>query len=290
MTLGRFTDINLALEAEISGPEGGWSPAFPLANLLSEENYVGAPARCLAATDLALSRFEIVFPEPCSPTLLSIFFHTMSLGARYRVTGALEDASYTAPTLATGWQWVYPSIYDPEELDFGVENFLAGTVTLDELDLLKRHMFAPLAESLVDRLLVELDDQEHPDGFFDVGGVHVAAGLSPLINFDRGRELSVQPRDLVDEAPSGRRFADRRPPRRVLSVSYSNLTDPEARRFIDAAMRARSVGTVVFVPNLDDPTATLREAFPANFGKTPSAGISWPGLARVAFTLEEILA
>jgi len=289
--LGRFTDTNLFLDATISGPAAGWSTAFPLANLLKEEDYVGSPARCLAASDLGLSWFEVVLPEPRVLNLSSLFFHSMSLNARYRIRGSsLDDPGYAAASLDTGWQWVFPSLYDPEELEFGVENFWTGTVTEGEANLLKRHLYAPLAEALVERVKVEFDDQEHPNGWFDIGGLHGASGFSPVINFNRGRELSVTLRDLVVTMPSGRRIAERRVPMRVLSVSYSNLQDPEARRFVDAVLRVRSVGTVLFVPDLDDAAATMREAFPATFGKPPSARIGWPGLASTEFTLEEILA
>lgn len=291
MALGRFTDLNLLLDATVAGPEGGWAAGLPLTNLLKEENYVGAPARCLAATDLALSRFELVLAQPLVPNLFSIFFHTLSINARYRITGSdLADTGYLAPTLSTGWRWVYPSLYDPTELEPWQDNFISGTVSAAELSLLRRHLFVPLDPALVQRLRVEVDDQEHPDGWFDLGGAHLATAFSPTMNFDRGRELSVIPRDTIDVTPAGRRFVDAQAAQRVLSVSYSNLTDAEARRFLDAAMRARSARTVVFVPDLDDAAATIREAFPATFGKPPTARITWPNLAASAFTLEEILA
>lgn len=288
MATGVLLHRNLFLDGTIFSPVG-W---LDLANLLTEEDYVGSPARCLDATDLAKTQFELVMPEPRVITFLALLFHTLSLNARYRITGALvEDTAYAAPTLATGWRWVYPSLYDPEDLDFGVENFWTGTVTAGEIDLLGRHLYAPLTPALVQRVKVEIDDQLHPLGWFDIGGVFGAAGFTPVMNFDRGRDLSIVPRDRIVVAPSGRRFFDPQRPMRVLSLSYSHLTDAEGRQFIDIAMARRSVGTVIFVPDVDDVPGSMREAFPATFAqKLPSARSTYRGLGAVPMTFEEIIA
>lgn len=291
--LGRFTDFNLFLDATVTGPAGGWAAGYPLANMLKEADYVGSPARCVAAHDIALSWFELTLPQPKTLNLASLFFHSLSLSAKLRIRGGeLADTTFAAPSVDTGWLWVYPSLYDPLELEVWQENFFTGTVTEAEARLLKRHSYTTLPTPLVQRLRFEIDDQLNPAGWFDIGGLHGALGLSPEINFDRGRELSVRVRDLVVTAPSGRRFAERRDPQRVLSASWSNLKDAEARRFVDSVLRAGSTGTVLFVPDLDDVSGAMREAFPATFdpGRTPSARFTYQGQAATAFTLEEILA
>ena len=102
MATGRFSDINLFAGATISGPAGGWSSAWPLANLLTEDDYVGAPARCLMPTDLTKSWFEVVFDEPTVVLMPSLFFHTLSLGARYRISvTTLADGTTTTGATAT---------------------------------------------------------------------------------------------------------------------------------------------------------------------------------------------
>ena len=123
-----------------------------------------------------------------------------------------------------------------------------------------------------------------------ITSVSFAPGFSPLINFDRGRDLSVQARDLVDEGPSGRLFGEARTPRRVMTANYSNLEDAEAQRFVDAAMRAGTTRTVVFLPNTDDPAGLMREAFPAVFSALPGARFGYPGLNASALVIKEILA
>jgi hypothetical protein len=292
MATGRLIDSNLVTRGDTTIAGGStWSTAWPLANLLTESDYVGSPARCLNATDLSQSWLEVRFIQPETLLFSGLFFHSMSIGARYRIRATSDaDVAYAAPVLDTGWQWVFPSIYDPVDLPFGVENFWSGTVTFGDLDLFKRHSWGFFDEVLAQRVRMDIDDQANPDGFVDIGGWFLAQGFSPELNFDRGRELAAEARDLVDEAPSGRRFAEERSPRRNLTISYSNLEDAEARRFLDAAMRARTTRTVVFIPDLDDQASLVRDAFPATFKQLPSARIGWPGLAASGFTVEEILA
>lgn len=293
MALGFFSDINLT-SADAGGTIAGgtsWHPIFGPANLQNDEDYIGAPARCLDATDTTQSWLERAWPEPQLISYVGLWFHTLSLGARVRITAAeYDDVGYAAPLLQTDWLWAYPSLYDPEELLFGVENFWAGTVTLSELDLYGRHTHLPIAEVLAGRVRIEIDDQENPDGWFDIGGLWMTPGFSPAINFERGRELSVLARDLRDEAPSGRVYSEKRRPRRELPITYAALTDPELRRFMDAAMRATTVKTVFFAPNLDDVAGLMREGFPATLGQPPKGRTTYPGLGQVAFTLSEILA
>lgn len=291
MQKGRLSDLNLFIGATIRGPAGGWSSAWPLANLIVEGDYKGAPARCVMPTDLTKSWFEIEFEEPTIVEMPALFFHTLSLGARYRITvTTLADTAYAAPLLQTDWTYVYPSLYDPEELEFGADNSFAGTLPADQLDLYPRHLYAPIDEALGQLLRVEIDDQENPAGFFDIGGAWGASGFSPEMNFDRGRDLKVIARDQIDEAPSGRQFAEERDGRRELTVSWSNLSDDEARRFVDLSMRSRATRTVLFVPDVDDPAALIREAFPATLGILPGARFGWPGMGASGLTLKEILA
>ncbi|MEW5687426.1 MAG: hypothetical protein AB1942_21120 [Pseudomonadota bacterium] len=289
MAVGRFSDTNLLREATLSG--GGWLPGHPLANLKVDQDYIGAPARCADLADLSKSRFEVSFAEPTVVSFMALLFHTLTVGARYRLRATTaDDVAFETPLLNTGWQYVYPSIYDPMDLDFGVENFFSGTLSAAERALYPPHLWIPFAEVLADRLLIELDDQENAAGFIDIGGAYLTAGFSPDINYDRGRDLNIESRSLLDEGASGQVFAEARQARRLLTVSYSNLKDDELRRFVDAAMRADTVRTVIFVPDSDDPGSLLREAYPATFKDPPGARTTYRAQGATTFTLKEILA
>jgi len=288
MAAGKIVFVNPVARATLSGHQVA---PLVLDNLKTDRDYVGRPWRCTDCTDLAKSRFEVLLDEPQLIDMVALLFHTMSRSARYRITFAeAEDAAYAAPLATTGWRWVYPSLYDPLDQLFGVENFWDGALAQSVIDLAPQHLFAPVDEVLAGRFLVELDDQLNPRGFFDVGGMWAVSMWSPTMNFERGRELNVLARDLIDEAASGRRFGERRTPRRSQSITYAMLKDDELRRFIDAGMAVTTTGTVLFVPDVDDPAAMAREAFPATFSRPPGGKFTYQLMNSTAFTLEEILA
>ena len=289
MAKGKFSDTNLTKVATLSG--GVWSAELPLENLKDDSRFVGAPARCEDCHDLAKSQFQLRLPEPRTVNFLAALFHTLSLSAKYRITAtADDDGSFADPVLATGWQFVFPSVYDPFDLEYGVDNWFTGTLAETEVDLVPRNLWIPVPEVLAQRIRFEFDDTANETGWFDIGGLWTTSSFSPEINFDRGRDLGLTPRDQPDEAPSGRIFHEERDPRRVLSITYGMLKQAEVQRFFDAGLRARSSRPVIFIPDSDDPAAMMREAFPATLAQPPGARFSYPSLNATALNLKEILA
>lgn len=289
MALGRFTDINLAASSTLAG--GDWSADLPLANLLDASRFVAAPARQLDPTDLAASQFEATLYLPRSISLIALLFHTLSLSARYRVTIAPAGGTLADPVWQSAWTDVYPAVFAQGELEYEAENWWTGQLATEDLALYPRHLWIPLASPLIaSKVRVELDDHLNDTGYFDIGGLWLAQTWSPTFNFDRGRELGLNPRDQKNEAPSGRSFSEERVPRRRLTVSWSRLEDAEAERLFDAGARARTIRPVIFAPDFDDPKSTLREAFPAMFTALPTPVRTYDGLGRVSATFEEIIA
>lgn len=288
MALGRIADINLAKVATLSG--GTWSAGLPLTNIQDESRYVGAPARQLTPTVLAASNFDVVLPTSKAVDLVAVLFHTLSLNAKYRLTMAGPDGNLATPVYATGWAAVYPPIFDAEDLEFEDDNWFTGQLATEDLDLYPRHLWISLDTALITGAIrLEFDDATNAAGYFDLGGLWLARTWSPDFNFERGRELALDARDQKDEAPSGREFSEERIPRRRLTVSWSRLQDDEARRFFDAAARARSTRTIIFAPDISDPKSALREAFPATFGSLPGAAFTYAGLNRSSATFREII-
>jgi hypothetical protein len=287
--LGRFSDTNLTATATLTG--GTWSVALPLENLKNDDRYVGAPARCEDPRDLTKSQFEVVFPEPRLVDHIAFLFHSMTIGALFRLTiTATDDPTYADPIYASGWDFVFPSIYDPMDLEWGVDNWWTGSLPESERSLYPPHRQIPIDQVLAKRIRVELDDRTTGASYIDLGGLWIASGWSPQINFARGRQLKVNPRDLTDEGASGRVFGEARQPRRQLSVTYANLVDTESWRLVDAAMRARTTGKVLFVPNADDVPSMMREAFPATFNTPPGAQFVRQFMNQTAMVLDEVLA
>ncbi|MFN3858429.1 MAG: hypothetical protein ACK4RV_11845 [Caulobacter sp.] len=289
MALGRFADINLARTAALSG--GSWSPDWPLANVQDGRRYVGAPARQETPGDLAASQFDAVLLAARAVNLVAVLFHTMSLAARYRLTLASPGATLEAPTYDSGWKDVFPAVFDQAELDYEDSNWWAGQLAAEDLDLYPRHLWISLPQTLIaEQIRLEFDDADNAAGHFDIGGLWIARTWSPAFNFNRGRQPSAETRDQKEESPSGREFGDERTPRRIMTVSWSRLTDDEALRQLDAFARARTTRTVLFLPDSDNPKSLLREAYPATFQASPSPTFTYDGLNSAQAVFREIIA
>lgn len=287
MALGLLVDINLALDAALSG--GDCLPELPLSNLLVEQ-YVQRPARFADATDLEGSQFEAELAWPQQINLVGLVFHTFSRAARYRLTIAGADGDLDAPVYQTAWTPVIPRLWRSADLDWGAPNWWGGQPLARDLALYPPNLWIPTPTVLCGRLRLEFDDQTNADGWFDVGGLVIAKGWKPVVNFERGRQISITPRSLSEEAASGRDFDEVRRGRRGLTVTWAMLTKAEAQRLYDAGARAGTTGVVVFLPDVDDPSSLLREAYPAKFTAPPAPTFGWDGLHTVTATFREIIA
>lgn len=287
MALGQLVDINLALEATLSG--GDCAPELPLGNLLLGQ-YVQRPARFADATDLDGTQFEAELAWPQQINLVGLVFHTFSRQARYRLTIAGADGDLDAPVYQTDWTPVIPRLWASADLDWGAPNWWTGQPLSRDLALYPPNLWIPTPTVLCGRLRLEFDDRSNAAGWFDVGGLFIAKGWAPKVNFERGRQLSITTRSLSEEAPSGRDFDEVRRGRRVLAVTWAMLTKAEAQRLFDATARAGTTGVVLFLPDVDDPSSLLREAFPAKFSQPPSPTFAWEGLHTVTAVFKEIIA
>lgn len=290
MTIGRIADQNFALTATLTG--GTWAASLPLTNLQADRRFVAAPARQLTPADLTKARFDVDLSLPRAVDLIALLFHTFSLTAKYRVRVAAPGGSLAAPVHDTGWRSVYERIYDSLNLEWDDPNWWTGQGSSeDDIALYARHLWVVLPEpALADLIRVEIDDAANPAGFFDIGGLWVTRTWWPRMNFERGRQPSMEPRDQSEEAPAGRLFADERTPRRTHRLSWKRLTDAEAQRLFDAGMRARTSRTVLVLPDVSNPGIMIREAFPAVFSPPPTPTYRYDGLNEVDAGFKEIIA
>lgn len=290
MDNGRIADRNLALTATLTG--GIWSSALPLANLQSDRRFLSAPTRHVAPTHLNDTWFDAALSLPRSIDLVALLFHTFSLTARYRVTIAAPGGSFAAPAYSSGWKLVYERVFDSLNLDWSDPTWWTGQASDEEdIALYARHLWLVLPTPvLAGAVRVEIDDAANPAGYFDIGGLWIARTFAPRINFERGRQPEIQPRDQSDEAPAGRLFPDERTPRRQHTLTWKRLSDAEAQRLFDAGARARTSRTVLVLPNASDPGVMLREAFPAVFAPPPRPTYRYAGLNEVEAGFKEIIA
>lgn len=289
MALGKLCDQNLAVVGTLSG--GSWSGALPLTNLQDDKQYLAAPARCLTPGTLSSSQFELALPKARVIDLVAVLFHTMSQAALYRVTLAADGGSLASPAYTSDWLPVAQRLFPSAVMPWEHPGWWLGVAEPVDLDLYPRHLWIALpGDIVVSAIRIEFDDRDNAAGYFDIGGLWVAAGWSPQFNFDWGSDLSLDARDQVDEGPSGRLFGEERRPRRRLQVTWSQLTEIETFRLFDAGARMRTTRSVLFVPDIEYQPGLVREAWPAVFDPPPSArkGRNYQGVVRAG--LKEIIA
>lgn len=285
---GKISDTNLALVGALD--EGAWSAELPLANVLVD-GYLARPARCEDPTNPAATRLRLTLPSVQTVNLVAVLFHTLSYSARYRLTVADYTGSFAAPLYQTPWTEVYPRIWSSADLRWEAANWWTGQALESDIALRPRHLWISLPDDLIAKAIrLEFDDAGSEAEYLDIGGLWVADGLTPAFNFERGRQLGASSRDLVDEADSGRLFGSRRFPRRKLGAQWAMLSDQEAYRFADMAVRLGTIAPVLFVPDAADQASLFREAFPATFEQPPDPTFVFDGLNTCTATFKELLA
>lgn len=267
MASGLISDFNSASASAGASVAGGrWSPPLPASNLLTQR-YLAQPARQLEPTAPDAAQFIVTLPAPLYAVVFGLLFHTLTGAATRRVT-----------CFGPGGGVVYVADWAPVIVDAPFSP-----------DPYAHHAWIQLAPTApVSAVRVELLDPGQ--AWYDVGGLWIGEGWSPRLNFDYGRELGVVSRDQVDETPSGRLIADRRTPRRELTVSWTRLSEIEAYRLYDGGVRARATGGVVLQPDPGDRASMTREAWPAVYSTAPKVRLGYDGQHTVTATLREIIA
>lgn len=289
MALGRISDTNLAETATLSG--GAWSEALPLDNLQVSTRYVSLPARQLTPAVLSASRFDVELLRPRYVDMLAILFHTLSLDSLIRVTAVPLGGSLSEPAFDTGWRRVHGRWFLADQISYEEPNWWTGYPLQEDIGLYPSHLFVPLElDFSAHRLRVEIDDNANPAGHFDLGGLWVSAAWSPRFNFERGRDAGFMSRDLTEETPAGVNIHEPRRARRTMTVKWSLLSTQEARRLYDAGSRAGRTKPVLFIPDAEDETGLVREAFVSTFDQLPQLVFRHEGTNQIEASLKEIIA
>jgi hypothetical protein len=286
---GRISDVNLLRAAGLSG--GTWDPALPLSNL-ADRTFLARPTRCLTPNNLSNSQFNVALPKQSAISVVTLLFHTLSTQARWRLSFAPIGGNLANPSFTTGWMPVWQRWASSLSVAWEESDFWTGAPSGEALNLYPSHAVwvnpTGVPIPIAAQLKIEIDDAT--SAFFDIGAAWVGASFSPIFNFERGRQLSLEARDLIDEAASGRFFAEERVPRRSLALQWSGLSDGEARRLFDVGARQRGDNVMLFVPDADDAASMARECWPSVFAERPAPVFNLNGTNEVRAVLKEVIA
>ena len=283
----KLINENLTLTGVVTG--GAWSAELPAINV-ADDRLVTHPARCEDPTDLAASQFDVALARRRIVKFLGLFATNLSVTAQVRLTFA-DDAAFANVIEVVGWVPVYERFHASASLDWEDANFWTGTPLEKDLDLYGRHKTLLFETSIpAAHCRIEIDDTLNPAGHIDIGYLYIGTTIETRFNFERGRQLTAKSRAARDETPSGHAVFDRRRPKRVQRVTYSDLSEGEVAAFLDAGMRNDVIDPVVFIPDPTDPLAVLRGTFLGRFVELPGAHYRFDGYHQSQIQIEEILA
>lgn len=276
---------NLIDRAALSG--GTWRTG-DLALVAIQDGRLARPARSVNTT-LASTQFLVALPRLTSLGVYALINHNLSVTARWRVT-LFDDEALTLDRFASGWTPAWPVIYTPDMLEFEDENWWSGTLTDDDrADYPACAMILPPTSAYGRYLLVEIDDENNPDGYIDVPRLFLGPTWSPKKNASRGMTLGLVDDSTIERARDGTAYADVRKPRRVTAVAFDALTHVEAvGDWLDIVRKAGTHSEVLFIPNPYEREMFIRRSYLGRFAQIDP--VAFPDLAwrTTAAQIEEI--
>jgi hypothetical protein len=239
---------------------GSWLPTLPLTNLQNE--LIGVKARSTNC-DLVSTQFVADVGPFNASRACALIGHNLSIDAMIRVRASEDDLTFADTAFDTGWQQVWPAVYEDGVLIWGVSNFWERQYSDEEREGYTADFFAVAPTSILARYwLVEINDIGNLDNHVDIGRLFIGDGFEPTINMEFGAGIGWEDGSVIDEAISGAEFFDRRAVYRVVKFTIPMLPEAEALTYAFEIMRrSGSTREVLFQWDTEDTLHALRRQF-----------------------------
>lgn len=228
---------------------GSWTTASPLTNLQSK--LLGAKAR----TVNALTSSSIILVDIGSTArairVISLIAHNISFAGTVRARGFSDNGYTTLVSGAdTGTQYAWPQ-----------SGFTAEDAT--EYPATWTYVFS--SSKTARYWKIEITDSTNAAGYIELGRLWIGESrLEPSTGISYGAALGYESRDVIEESLGGVRWAEKRTPRRVASVSFEALNTAEKQKALIMQKTLTMADELLFVMNgLDDAQNMLLQAFPS---------------------------
>lgn len=249
---GNLIDVSM-----LSG--GSWVSTLPLANLKNR-----TLARVARTTGIATSATQFVIDVGANKSwrVLSLINHNLSLDARYRVRAG-GDPTFAAYDYDSGWQDVWPAVYDEEELEWDDLNWWEGTYSEDERQGYNWTLIHKLPSALLARYAwVEIDDPFNVSSFVQLGRVFIAPGWTPSHNMSVGATLGWEDESDIQQAYGGAEFFNEQPRYRIARFTIQNIDNDEAYgKAFEIFRQAGRTGEVLLQWSGTDTKHAIRRSF-----------------------------
>jgi hypothetical protein len=277
--------LNRIDDAALSG--GSWVPTLPLANL--QDRRIGKVARS-ASHSTVHTTFDIDFGRARLHRVFGLIGHNFTSAAQYRLTYS-SVADFSSVALDTGWRDVWPVVYPPGTLPWESPSFWTGRYSDEEIAGYTASAIYILEAVLSARYVrVEINDEENPAGYVELGRVFAGDGYQPTRNAVYGASLAWENRSEVQEALSGAEYFNERRPVRVARIGLEAMDQDEA--MARAFELQRQVGVskeVLFIWDPEDTVHALRRQFLGRLRTLSPIENAGPDRWRTPFEVKELL-
>ncbi|MFZ5669137.1 MAG: hypothetical protein ACOY4K_06560 [Pseudomonadota bacterium] len=271
--------------ATLSG--GSWLASMPLTNL--QDRRIGKIARS-ASPAAVHTKFDIDFSGTRLHRVIGLVGHNLTTAARYRLTLS-SAADFSTIVHDSGWLDVWPTVYPSGTLPWGSPSWWTGKYSAEEIAAYTATIIYILETSTNARYIrVELDDEENPAGYVQLGRVFAGDGYQPVRNITYGASMTwVDPTEVQESLDGAESFNERRP-YRVAKFGLDAMTEAEA--MADAFELIRSMGIskeVIFIWDPDDTVHALRRQFLGRFRQLNPIENAGPNRWKAPFEVKELL-
>jgi hypothetical protein len=244
---------------EASLSNGLWQASAPIDNL--QTRFLRQYARSF---DLALSstKFDIALTRSRAIKGIVLVNHNLTLDAQYRIT-ASDNSGFSGLEYDSGWLDVWPSLYSTLSLSWSDPNWWSGKPLEEDIEGFTWSLIQIPDTSIQARYWrIEIDDQNNPAGYVQIGRLFMSGQWQPSINYSYGASIVFETNTVIDEAQSGQEFFDRREPYRVLRFALDYLPESEGfPRVLDMQRKAGLDKEIFVIARPDDTENMLRLSF-----------------------------
>lgn len=238
---------------------GSWSSTLPLTNI--QDRIIRRMARTTNA-QLTSTKFDAALTKDRPVKIVALVNHNLTIAAKYRIRiSTVSDFSTTVHD--TGWLDVWPSVWGFGYVEWGADNWWAGTLSSEDRQGYISNLIVYLPYTLNGRYVrIELDDTTNSAGYIDIGRVVIAPGWEPGVNYNYGITLQYEDVTEVETSLSQVEYFNQKIKRRTTHLELEWLTPDEAYNYIFEMQRQLGIsGEVFFIPDFDDSRNLIRRAY-----------------------------
>lgn len=239
--------------------EGDWNADYPVSNATNDEYARVARSNSLLP---AATRIRGFSPDVVAIRAAAICAHSCSLSGAFKLTFYDSTNSPSITVWESGIQDVWPAAYTYDGRDWENQNFWSGQYTESEIAGQIPLRPIPLETTvLANEFLLEIFDEDNPNGYIDIGLLEIASGWELSVNPEYGAQYGYRQYTRTTEIDGGLRRHEVFPPSYVFEGSVPFMSRDEVQYQMMELIRQHGIHKpFLWIPEPDNPQSWLRNS------------------------------